>query len=105
MKTILQLLLRFLLLELEICQTDNSDQNQELILFDTQMLLKSLFQAMKSVEFDSLTKPQQIQVINGYRLYYDFLKRTKIFLDIQKDLNRRRRNFRKLLEENELIFR
>ena len=93
MKTMLQLLLSILLLELTISQTNNSDQNQELILFDTQMLLKSLFQTMKSVEFDSLTKPQQIQVINGYRLYFDFLQRTKIFFEIQKDLNRKRRNF------------
>jgi hypothetical protein len=63
-------------------RADQFGKKHEKILFDSQMILESFLQTIKRPEFEALTVQQQLQVINGYRLIYEFFNRTQFTLEI-----------------------
>ena len=63
-------------------RADQFGMKREKIQFNSQMVLESFLQTIKRPEFDALTVQQQLQVINGYRLIYEFFDRTQFKLEI-----------------------
>jgi len=84
---IVYILVTILLFERTIfCNEIDNDQKrkqvQEKILFDSRMVLTSFLQTIKSEAFDALTIQQQLQVINGYRIIYEYLNKTQYILEL-----------------------
>ena len=84
MKVIVHILVAIVLFKsfMFCLKADQSGKKRDKILFNTQMVLQSFLQTIKRPEFDALTVQQQLQVINGYRLIYEFFDRTQFIFEV-----------------------